>query len=197
MERRTDLPHVTDVIKAAGLIDTEWLTDYARDRGTAVHLATALLHENDLDEESLDPAVALFLPAYKAFLRDVNPENIGCELPLENKELGYCGTADRHWKLHGRYGICDLKTGPESPWHKLQTAGYAGCYKFLAGLGEKLSEDGFVTNETKNAAFSGMLTPAEAKSAWETFKADPLNVKALTDATHPGHALANQKRQVF
>lgn len=130
-ERRTDLPHVTDLLKGAGLVDTSWMTDYARDRGTAVHLAIALLHENDLDEESLDPAVAAFLPAYKQFIRDVKPGVHATEVPLENLELGYCGTADLEADLFGRPSFVDYKCGAPSDWHPLQTAGYAGCRREL------------------------------------------------------------------
>lgn len=128
-ERRTDLPHVTDLLRDAGLVDTTWMNDYARDRGTAVHLATALLHEDDLDEETLDEDVARYIPAYTRFLQDAKPTDASCELPVENLELGYCGTADRVWKIDGRWMLTDLKCGAPSPWHRLQTAGYAGCYK--------------------------------------------------------------------
>lgn len=142
-DRRTDLPHVTDLLKDAGLIDTRFMTDYARDRGTAVHLATALLHEDDLDEDSLDPAVNAYLPAYRNFLRDVKPTDIGCELPLANEELGYCGTSDRFWRIHGRRALTDLKCGIKSPWHQLQTAGYAGCVNYpLARFALYLHEHG-------------------------------------------------------
>lgn len=76
--------------------------------------------------------------------------------------------------------------------------GYAGTWKFLAGLGAKLSEDGFVGAEgsggTKN--FGGMLTPAEAKAAYDQKLLDPNFKAALLDRMHPGHkgAVAEQQK---
>lgn len=155
------MPHVTDLLKDAGLIDTTFMSEYARDRGTAVHLASALYHENDLDEDSLDPAVNVYLEAYKRFLRIIRPTDIGCELPLLNAELGYCGTADRHWKIQGRQAITDIKCGAKSPWHQLQTAGYAGCYKIpLARFALYLKQDG--TFE---------LVEHKSRGDWPAFKA--------------------------
>jgi len=160
-ERRTDFPHVTTLLKDAGLIDTTWMTEYARDRGTAVHLAAALLHEDDLDEETLDPAVNTYLEAYKRFLEIVQPTDISCELPLLNEELGYCGTADRLWKIGGRWSITDLKCGVKSPWHRLQTAGYAGCYQtHLARFALYLRENGKFE-----------LVEHKGRADWPAFKA--------------------------
>ena len=41
-------PSVTQILKDAGLIDTTWYTDEARQRGRAVHLAAQFLDEDDL-----------------------------------------------------------------------------------------------------------------------------------------------------
>lgn len=75
-----------------------------------------------------------------------------------------------------------------------KTIGYAGTHKFLAGLGQKLSEDGFVGAGGKGNGFSGMMTPAEAKAEWENMKVDPVNSKALFDSSHPGHKAAKEKQ---
>ena len=75
-----------------------------------------------------------------------------------------------------------------------KTMGYAGTYKFLAGLGQKLSEDGFVSAGTKQGGFSGMMTPAEAKAEWEAMKTDPIHSKALFDNSHPGHNATKEKQ---
>lgn len=127
-ERRTDLPHVTDLLKEAGLIDTKWMTEYARDRGSAVHLAAMLHNEDDLDESSLAPDVAGFFRGYKAFLENVKPTIIGSEIPVENRVLGYCGTSDILLMIRARKGALDIKCGPPDAWHALQLAGYAGCF---------------------------------------------------------------------
>jgi len=71
--------------------------------------------------------------------------------------------------------------------------GYAKTYKMFADIGAKLGEDGLVT-AGKGTNFEGQLTPAEAKSQWDAFKMDPNNVKALTDKSHPGHKVAQEKQ---
>ena len=119
---------MTDILKEAGLIDTAFMTEYHRDRGSAVHLAIALLNEDDLDEGSLDEDVARYMPAYKAFIREVKPEIEQSEVAVENKALGYCGTADSIIRIRGRRGALDHKCGGPSPWHQLQLAGYTGCF---------------------------------------------------------------------
>lgn len=75
-----------------------------------------------------------------------------------------------------------------------KTMGYAGTYKFLADLGKKLGEDSFVSPATKTAAFEGMMTPEEAKSAWDQTKLDPNFMAALRDPSHPGHKAAQEKQ---
>lgn len=126
--RRTDLPHVTDILRDAGLIDATWFTDWSRDRGTAVHEATRYDDEGDLDESSIDPAVAPRLAAYRAFRRDAQPVIHAIELPVEHDLHGYCGTVDRVVEIAGRRGVLDIKPPSREPWHALQLAAYAACF---------------------------------------------------------------------
>ncbi len=74
--------------------------------------------------------------------------------------------------------------------------GYKNTMKFFAALGQKLGEDGFVGSAQGGAPkFNGTLTPAEAKTAWETMRRDPITQKALLDASHPEHKTAMAKQQ--
>lgn len=75
-----------------------------------------------------------------------------------------------------------------------KSIGYAGTMKLMAGLGQKLSEDGFVSAAGKTQGMNGMLTPDEAKAEWENMKIDPVTQKALFDSSHPGHANAKSKQ---
>lgn len=75
-----------------------------------------------------------------------------------------------------------------------QAVGYGGVMRFFAELGQKLGEDNFVSQDTRAAHFSNMLTPAEAKVQWDQAKLDPNFTKALTDRSHPGHAAAKEKQ---
>jgi hypothetical protein len=161
IHRRVDLPHVTDLLKDAGLIDVRWLTQYARDRGTAVHLAASLLVRDDLDEESVTEDVNVYLRGFRRFLRDVKPEIIGTEIPVENKELGYCGTTDLLLRIHGRKGALDEKCGAPECWHQLQLAGYTGCFdEPLARWNLYLRPDGTYS-----------LVEHKSRSDWPVFKA--------------------------
>lgn len=76
--------------------------------------------------------------------------------------------------------------------------GYAGVMKFFAGIGQKLGEDSFVSTAGKGSGFGATQTPAEAKADWEAMKLDPVQSKALQDASHPGHEAAKAKqKQLF
>lgn len=76
-----------------------------------------------------------------------------------------------------------------------RTVGYAGTWKFMAALGQKLGEPGLVTGGDKNGDFNNAtLTPAEAKTQWETLKNDPNWKAAAGDAQHPGHQEAKRKQ---
>jgi hypothetical protein len=120
----SDLPHVTDVLRDAGLVDTKWFTQEGRDRGTAVHLATQYLDEGRLDEDSLDPTVRPKVQAYRLFKQQCKPQIIEVELHVRSETFGYCGTLDRYLYMDKEWGILDIKLGGESPWHGVQLAAY-------------------------------------------------------------------------
>ncbi len=121
----SELPHVTEILKAAGLVSTDFIPEQARDLGSAVHLATQYLDEGDLDVDSLDPRVALRVASYQKFLDEVKPEILGIEMSIVNSIYHYCGTLDRVIKLQdGRVGILDIKGVCASDWHGLQLSAY-------------------------------------------------------------------------
>jgi hypothetical protein len=122
-------PSVTQVLKIAGLIDTTWFTDEARERGSYVAQATHMLDEGTLDESSLDPALVPYVEAWKKFLADSKAEVIASEYAVVNTTYGYAGTLDRWLILNRHDTIIDIKGGQPLPWHPIQTAAYAGCLK--------------------------------------------------------------------
>jgi len=125
----SDLPSVTQILREAGLISTAWLTEFGRDRGSAVHVACQLLDEGDLDESSVDENVAPYLAAYKRFLTEMRPEILAIEKPVTNGIYLYRGTLDRIYKFptKTRSVLVDIKCGACEPWHSIQTAGYQLC----------------------------------------------------------------------
>ncbi len=118
-----ELPHVTAILREAGLVNQEWFTDYARERGSALHKATELHDLGDLDEDSIDPCIHAPFVGYCQFLEEVKPKILTIEEHVEYQGL-YQGTLDRRLIINGRQGILDLK-GQPSKVDPLQLAGYA------------------------------------------------------------------------
>jgi len=121
------VPSVTQVLKLVGAIDDRWYHDRSAQLGTAVAEATALDDRDDLDPESVDDEVMVYVEAWRRFLRDSKAKVEAIEKRVCNPLYGYAGTLDRHLRLNDQYGIWDIKTGGKYAWHPLQTAGYAMC----------------------------------------------------------------------
>jgi hypothetical protein len=122
-------PHVTAILKDAGLINVEWFTEEMRDRGSAVHLATQYLDEGDLDEDSvLDDGVAAKVEQYKRFKKESGVMIYGIEEEVFHKTLKYQGRVDRRVLINDRMGVLDIKGVAEAEWHGAQLAAYAKCY---------------------------------------------------------------------
>lgn len=123
------LPHVTTILKDAGLIDVEWIPDMARDVGVAVHAACEYLDQGDLDRGSLAPEVAPRLAQYELFLAQLRPEVLSVEEVVSNVRYGYQGRLDRRIRIHGREGVLDIKGPMVAVWHGSQLAAYAHCFE--------------------------------------------------------------------
>ena len=178
------LPHVTDILARAGLIDTAWFTDEARDKGSALHLATQFLDEGDLDWQTVDPAVLPRLRQYQRFKDEVKPEIVEIEKSVINDALRYCGRYDRRVRIGGREGILDLKGPTQAPWHRLQTMLYSATFQrpmarwalYLSDERYKLIE---FTGRDDWEACKAILT----LTAWRT-KHDPAFVQTVREAVH-------------
>lgn len=122
-ERRTDLIHVTQVLRDAGLVNTEWFTDHMRERGTALHSAIEFDVAGDLDEATLDPEITVPFAAWRKFRAEMQPEILASELNVEVPG-SYCGRLDLLVRINDAEGIVDFK-GQPSPSDSVQLAGYA------------------------------------------------------------------------
>lgn len=119
-----ELPRVTDILKEANLIDTTYMDEHGRDRGSAVHLACQYLDEGDLDVSSLDPELEGYVRSYDAWKRDSHSEGAQrIECPLQDPCGLYRGTPDRILIVRPRK-LIDLKTGAPQAWVALQLAAY-------------------------------------------------------------------------
>lgn len=115
------LPHVTWVLKAAGLVDDRWFSQESAWRGSCVHLACQYDDQGDLDEASLDPVTVGYLKAWRKCKKEMCLQFNGIEVSKQDSLYGYCGRIDRI--LGG--AVLDLKTGGSHPAHRLQLAAYA------------------------------------------------------------------------
>ena len=116
---------VTEVLRDAGLVDAQWFTDYARERGSALHQATALHDEGDLAIETVDPVVLPRFNQYLRFLAEVSPEILAIEAEVTHPIYGYVGHIDRRVIIGGQEGILDIKGPYPAPATQIQLAGYA------------------------------------------------------------------------
>src|SRR5260221_648800 len=108
-ERGNGFPHVTDLLKDAGLIDDQWFQQFDLDRGSALHKATELLDLGDLHWPSVDPVILGRLRQYQRFKDEVKPVILSIEEKVINAPLQYQGKLDRRVKINGREGVIDLK----------------------------------------------------------------------------------------
>ena len=123
------MPSVTQVLAETGIIDTRFFTEDARDRGTAVHLATQYLDEGDLDMESVDPAIRPYLDAWELAIDELGIRILEIEKRVWSSTYGYAGTLDRVATINDEKAIIDIKTGGKpGPATALQLAAYAEAY---------------------------------------------------------------------
>lgn len=120
------VPGTTTIIDRAGLIDSEWFTEAAREVGTMLHRACTAI-DLDVFDAATCPAVILGrVRAYQRFLDEVRPRWGVVEQPRVCPRRRFGGTVDRIGVVPG-HGECivDLKAGVPADWHRLQTAAYA------------------------------------------------------------------------
>lgn len=128
------LPSVTQIISSCGLI-SEWSKDpAAAERGTDIHLAAKYLFQGVLDWSTVSMEIMGYIVSLDKWIEQTGVQVESCEVAGYNKQYLYAGS----WDVIGRipeYGriLCDLKSGPPTAWHPLQTSAYTG----IAGRGLK------------------------------------------------------------
>lgn len=124
---------VTQILQHAGLIDLsmvkEDVLEYRRVLGTAVHRATELYDQDDLDIESLDDRIRPYLDAWIKFKKDTQIVIEENELRLFHPIYRFAGTLDRVGKIGKDRALIDLKTGLMYPSYGPQTAAYKSAYE--------------------------------------------------------------------
>lgn len=97
-----------------------------REIGNAVHLATELDDEDDLDDDSVPEEIRPYVEAWRSFKRGTGCVVIANERRVFHPVLRFAGTLDRVLKMpDGDHWLVDLKTSSELyPSYGPQLAGY-------------------------------------------------------------------------
>lgn len=140
------LPGATDVIKEAGLVNTDWMNDLARWRGKCVHRGIELLNRNELDWETVDDMIIGYLRSYELLIKVTGFEVMGSEEPCFSSAFGCL--PDLWGALNKAPTIIELKTGAVPAWAAFQTALQRRAlmedkgFKAVKRFGLRLMEDG-------------------------------------------------------
>lgn len=128
----TELFSVTRTLNEANLVDDEWFSELAAERGTLVHALAELYARGTLDRLTVDPALAGYLRAVEAFYQSHYPTMLWEQPQLHHIErIAFdrvrraAGTLDFCWEHGLRRRLYDFKTSTPTPWHGLQLAAYA------------------------------------------------------------------------
>lgn len=132
MDDKSSYPHVTAILKEAGLINVEWATEEDRNVGTATHLACQYLDEDGTaptDLGDLADRVAPRLEAYQRFLADSKAQVLAVEMEVFHEGLRYQGRLDRIVEINGKVGVLDIKGPSQDISHGPQLAAYMECVR--------------------------------------------------------------------
>jgi hypothetical protein len=114
---------VTQILKDAGIINYDGVSEYYRDRGTAIHKGCELLAQGWLDWDTVHPDYEPYLRRFEKMIEGF--EYVDSEVPVYHSGMDYCGTYDLSLKRGGLRYLCEIKTS-KSPadWWGLQVAAY-------------------------------------------------------------------------
>jgi len=133
----TPIPSVTQIIKAAGIIDDRWYTQEARDKGSAVHeLAERYAAGIRVDNKGNPLAAYEYVNSFAAWCRDYHVFTLSTECRVYHKINGkaYAGTYDILADIGGKTVLIDIKTGAKAKWHAVQLAAYAMAHPVVGGV---------------------------------------------------------------
>jgi hypothetical protein len=105
------VPGVTSIL--APLVDYSMIPREVMERaqllGQAVHKATELHDQDELDMDSLDPQLVPYLDAWIKFREEVDFHPVGVEGQIFHPTYRYAGTYDRLGEVRGEMAILDIK----------------------------------------------------------------------------------------
>ena len=156
---------VTQILKAAGMIDDRWFSEEARDRGSAVHtLCERYAHGIRFDNAGRALASLEYVNAFARFVEDFGVYAIDTETMIEGEIDGhrYAGKYDLMAEIQGKRVLIDIKTGAKAKWHPVQLAAYAMQSKPHSAMDLYLKANGKYT--------ASWLTPGQLVEGARTFR---------------------------
>lgn len=115
------MPRVTEIVRT---VAPAWQCDeWYLQRGTACHLAIALMLKGQLDWASVDPIIEGRVRAVQRFVKDVDATPLFIESKITGS--GYEGTPDLVALIGGFRCVVDWKGGAIQPAAQLQLAAYS------------------------------------------------------------------------
>jgi hypothetical protein len=152
---RRRLPYITQILSLYGIMYVDpnipaHVLEFARDRGSAVHLGIRFANEGRLDATSVAPQIEPYLWAWEGFCAahagNFVPQVV--EQPMFHPELGFAGTPDAIGLWHGVGAVVEVKTcATMPPGAAVQTAAQrllanANGHRVIHRLGVQLKPDG-------------------------------------------------------
>jgi len=101
--------------------------------GKHVHKACELYDDNNLDRDSLDPALDEYLSGWIKFLDCSGVQITLNEQKVFSKKYGYAGTLDRGGIFKNKLCLFDIKSGVQSKSAGPQTAAYNNAFHEMTG----------------------------------------------------------------
>ncbi len=163
-EVRPSVTQVLDKLHSFANVPMEVLNT-AKKRGSTVHMLTQLNDEKDLVEDSVEPAFAGYLEAWRKFCTEHSPEWLAIEEAVYSEIWGVAGTPDRYATItyEGRRLLAqiDIKTSAAShPCWGVQLS----AYNHLSGHKEALR---LTCQLRANGTYK--LTPWKDPNDWPVF----------------------------
>lgn len=124
-----EIPSVSSILQAAGLCDLTWVSQYALDRGSAIHDAILYDHEGTLDEDALDPVVKPYLEQFRTFMAVSGAKIISAEQIVYDSFRNYAGKYDLLVTMNGSTWLIDVKTNTKPKHVECQLAAYYSAMK--------------------------------------------------------------------
>lgn len=159
------VPSVTEILREAGVIRTEYSSPQAMEKGKIIHEILEFMDKGVLLLESVDQRLKGYVGSYEKYKQESKIEILikNIEGRIYDEEYEFAGTPDRLAVLNKELCIIDIKTGTQEPWHALQLAAYELALKEpVRRFGIYLREDGTYkvkeyTEKTDKNVFIGML----------------------------------------